>query len=322
MDINSSYIHNSSQGSNKTMVTAFILLGFQGPINIRMLLFILFLVVYCMTICGNLLIITLVSSNKNLHSPMYFFLTQLSMSDIIIATDVVPYMLHILLNGEGNITFIGCITQLYFFSATETSDCLILTVMAYDRYVAICKPLHYVSIMNNAHCMKLAILSWALSFSIILINTITTSMLQFCGSNIIDHFFCDLVPLLELSCSDTRIVQLEVSLISAPVLIIPIIIIIVSYSNILLTVLTSSSNTVRQKAFSTCSSHLTVVFIFYWTLFGVYALPTKGLSLSISKSLSIIYTVLTPLLNPVIYSLRNKDIKKALRKTVYKNVFL
>ncbi|XP_063785652.1 olfactory receptor 5G3-like [Pseudophryne corroboree] len=303
---------------NQTVVTTFILLGLQGPINIRMLLFILFLVIYCMTICGNLLIITLVSSDKNLQSPMYFFLTQLSISDIIISTDVVPYMLHILLNGEGNINFIGCIIQLYFFSASETSDCLILTVMAYDRYVAICKPLHYVSIMNRGHCMKLAFLSWTLSFSIILIDSITTAMLHFCGSNIIDHFFCDLVPLLELSCSDTKIVKLEVSLLSAPLLLIPSIIILFSYINILFTVLTTSSNTVRQKAFSTCSSHLTVVSLYYGTLFSVYALPIKGQSLRISKILSLIYTVFTPLLNPFIYSLRNKDIKKALQNTFSK----
>ncbi|XP_063785654.1 olfactory receptor 10A7-like [Pseudophryne corroboree] len=312
---------NLSQGSNQTMVTSFILLGFQGSINIRMLLFISFLVIYCMTICGNLLIITLVSYDRNLHSPMYFFLTQLSMSDIIIATDVVPYMLHILSNGQGNISFIGCITQLYVFCASGSSDCLILTVMAYDRYLAICKPLHYVSIMNRGHCMKLAILCWTLSFSIVLIDSITTAMLQFCGPNIIDHFFCDLVPLQELSCSDTTIVQLEVSLLSAPLLLIPCIIIIASYINILFTVLTTSSNTVRQKAFSTCTSHLTVVSIFFWTLFSVYGLPAKGQSLSISKIVSLIYTVMTPLLNPIIYSLRNKDIKKALQKTLLKNVF-
>ncbi|XP_075061752.1 olfactory receptor 10A7-like [Mixophyes fleayi] len=310
-----------SDGNNQTMVTVFILLGFQGTQNIRILLFILFLVIYCVTICGNLLIIALVSYNKSLQSPMYFFLTQLSLNDIMLTTDVVPNMLYILLNDRGNISFIGCITQLYIFCASEASECLLLTVMSYDRYLAICNPLRYASIMNSAYCLKLVIISWMLSYSIILIDTLTTSMLQFCGPNIIDHFFCDYIPLLEISCSDTAIVQLENEVLSAPMLIIPGIIIIVSYVNILFTILRTPSNTVRQKAFSTCSSHLTVVCIFFGTLFGVYVVPTKGQSMNISKILSLIYTVVTPLINPIIYSLRNKDIKKALHKTVHKSLF-
>ncbi|XP_075061754.1 olfactory receptor 1500-like [Mixophyes fleayi] len=309
------------KGNNQTSVTAFILLGFQGTQNVRILLFILFLVIYCVTICGNLLLITLVSYNKNLHSPMYFFLTQLSINDIMLTTDIVPNMLYILQDHRGNINFIGCIIQLYFFCASETAECFLLTVMSYDRYLAICNPLRYASIMNSSYCLKLAIISWMLSFSIILLDTITTSMLQFCGPNIIDHFFCDYIPLLEISCSDTTIVQLEIYVLSVIVVIIPCIIIIVSYVNILFTILRTPSNTVRQKAFSTCSSHLTVVSIFFGTLFGVYVLPTKGQSLNISKMLSLVYTVLAPLLNPIIYSLRNKDIKKALHKTVHKSLF-
>ncbi|XP_075061755.1 olfactory receptor 1500-like [Mixophyes fleayi] len=302
--------------NNQTSITAFILLGFQGTQNTRILLFILFLVIYCVTVCVNLLIITLVSYNKNLHSPMYFFLTQLSMNDILVTTDIVPNMLYILLNDKGYISFIGCIIQFYFFSASETSECLLLTVMSYDRYLAICNPLRYASIMNSVYCLKLAIASWMLSFCIISIDTLATSMLQFCGPNIIDHFFCNYIPLLETSCSDTTIVQIEMYILSAIVVIIPCIIIIASYINILFTILRIPSNTVRQKAFSTCSSHLTVVSIFLGTLFGVYVLPTKGQSLNISKILSLIYTVVTPLLNPIIYSLRNKDIKKALIKVV------
>ncbi|XP_075061762.1 olfactory receptor 1500-like [Mixophyes fleayi] len=319
----SDHLHQQEvpDGSNQTSVTEFILLGFQGSQNVRIIFFILFLVIYCVTVCGNLLIITLVSYNKNLHSPMYFFLTQLSMNDILLTTDIVPNMLYILLNEKGKISFVACVTQFYFFCASEASECLLLTVMSYDRYLAICHPLRYASIMDSAYCLKLAIISWMLSFSIILIDTITTSMLQFCGPNIIDHFFCDLVPLLEISCSDTNIVQIEVYLLSVNVVIIPCIIIIVSYVNILHSILRTPSNTVRQKAFSTCSSHLTVVSIFFGTLFGVYVLPTKGQFLNISKILSLIYTVVTPLINPIIYSLKNKDIKKALHKTVHKNIF-
>ncbi|XP_075061763.1 olfactory receptor 1500-like [Mixophyes fleayi] len=312
---------NSIQESNLTMVTEFILLGFQVSHNIKILLFILLLVIYCVSICGNLLIIILVSYNKNLHSPMYFFLTQLSISDILLISDIVPNVLHIVLNDRGTIRFAGCITQLYFFCALETSASLLLTVMSYDRYLAICNPLHYASIMNSAYCMKLVVISWMLSFSTVLIDTVTTSMLQFCGPNIIDHFFCDLVPLLEVSCSDTFIVQIEIYLLSVPLVSLPCIIIIISYVNIIYTILRTPSNSVRKKVFSTCSSHMTVVAIYYGTMFSVYVLPTSVQSLSISKILSLQYTVVNPLINPIIYSLRNKDIKEALHKTIHKFLF-
>ncbi|XP_075715822.1 olfactory receptor 11L1-like [Rhinoderma darwinii] len=301
-------------------MTVFFLIGFQGSQWLRIFLFCLLLIVYCGTLCGNLLIITLVSTSKNLHTPMYFFLTQLSISDILLPTDIVPNMLHLLLYNGGTITFAGCMTQLYFFGASEGFECLLLTVMSYDRYVAICNPLRYTSIMTHECCVKLAATCWLLGFSMVLIDNLTTSRLQFCGLNIIDHFYCDLVPLQEISCSDTFIVKLAIMLLSIPSVIIPTIIIISSYANIVLAILRIPSNTGRQKAFSTCSSHLTVVSIFYWTLFGVYVAPTKGESSSISKILSLLYTVFTPLINPIIYSLRNKDIKEAIDKTIKKHL--
>ncbi|XP_075715733.1 olfactory receptor 11L1-like [Rhinoderma darwinii] len=301
-------------------MTVFFLIGFRGSQWLRIFLFCLLLVVYCGTICGNLLIITLVSTSKNLHTPMYFFISQLSISDILLPTDIVPNMLHLLLYNGGTITFAGCMTQLYFFGASEGFECLLLTVMSYDRYVAICNPLRYTSIMTHECCVKLAATCWLLGFSMVLIHNLTTSRLQFCGLNIIDHFYCDLVPLREISCSDTFIVQLAIMLISIPSVIIPTIIIISSYANIVLAILRIPSNTGRQKAFSTCSSHLTVVSIFYWTLFSVYVFPTKGESSSISKILSLLYTVFTPLINPIIYSLRNKDIKEAIDKTIKKHL--
>ncbi|XP_040274056.1 olfactory receptor 11L1-like [Bufo bufo] len=305
------------QTNNMSAVTEFILLGFQANQTTRMIMFLLLLVVYCVTISMNLLIITLVSSNRNLHNPMYFFISQLFINDILLTTDISPNTLHILLNNGATITFIGCIAQLYFFGASEASECLILTVMSYDRYVAICNPLRYTSIMTTTYCVKLVVASWLAGISSMMITFITTSVQNFCGPNIIDHFFCDLVPLLELSCSDTYSVQLEASLLGIPLVFIPIIIILFSYTQIIVTILKIPSSTGRQKAFSTCSSHLIVVSIFYWTLFGVYILPTKGKTLSMNKILSLLYTVFTSLINPIIYSLKNNDIKKALHEHIY-----
>ncbi|KAM4038675.1 olfactory receptor 2A5-like [Anomaloglossus baeobatrachus] len=258
-----------------TVITEFFHLGFQVSQNLRMLLICLLLVIYCGTICGNLLIIALVSTRKIFHTPMYFFISQLSISDILLTTDIVPNMLYILLNNGGTITFNNCIFQLYVFGASETLECLLLTVMSYDRYVAICNPLHYTFIMTSGHCMILTVICWIFAWILILIYIITTAKLNFCGLNTIDHLFCDIVPLIELSCSDTFIVHLEIYLLSIPILIIPTAIIVASYSYIVLAVLRIPSSTGRQKAFSTCSSHLTVVSIFYWTIFCVYIVPKK-----------------------------------------------
>ncbi|XP_075715740.1 olfactory receptor 6B2-like [Rhinoderma darwinii] len=306
--------------NNKTEVTMFFLRGFQVSQGPRLLLFCLFLVVYCLIICGNLLIITLVSISKNLHTPMYFFISQLSINDILLPTDIVPNMLHLLLNNGGTITFIDCMTQLYFFSASESFECLLLTVMSYDRYVAICNPLRYTSIMTNGHCVKLAATCWVFGFSLILINVLKTANLNFCGPNIIDHLFCDFVPLLELACSDTFVVDLEIYLLSIPIVIIPTTIIVISYTYIILAILRIPSSKSRQKAFSTCSSHLTVVSIFYLTIFSVYVVPTKGLTVAMSKILSLLYTVFTSLVNPIIYSLRNEDIRKTIQESIHKRV--
>ncbi|XP_073510994.1 olfactory receptor 5G3-like [Phyllobates terribilis] len=296
---------------NLTVVTEFFLLGFQGSQCFRISSFCLLLLVYSGTMCGNLLIITLVSTSKNLQTPMYFFIYQLSISDILLTTNIVPIMLHILLNDGATISFVGCITQFCFFGGMEASECFLLTVMSYDRYVAICNPLRYTSIMTNAYCMNLTIASWLLGFAITLLDTISISVLLFCGSNVIDHFFCDILPLLEIACSDTFIVQIESFVLSVPAIFIPTSIIIFSYTNIVLAILRIPSNIGREKAFSTCSSHLTVVSIFYWTIFSVYVVPTKQQTLTISKVLSLLYTVFTPMINPIIYSFRNKDIKKA-----------
>ncbi|XP_069806829.1 olfactory receptor 10A4-like [Dendropsophus ebraccatus] len=249
---------------------------------------------------------------------MYFFISQLSISDILLSTDITPKMLQILLNDGGTITFVDCITQLYFFCATEVSECLLLMVMSYDRYVAICDPLRYSSIMTSGHCLTLSAASWFLGFSLALIDTIPTSMLRFCGPNVIDHFFCDLLPLLKIPCSDPSGVQIGIFLVSIPSVFIPTVIIMYCYVNIVINILRIPSSSGRHKAFSTCSSHLIVFSIFYGTLISVYVVPTSGQTMTISKILSLLYTVLTPLINPIIYSLRNKDIKAAAYKMIHK----
>ncbi|XP_072259104.1 olfactory receptor 6B1-like [Pyxicephalus adspersus] len=299
---------------NRTIMKEVHFLGFQTSKDVNIFVFIFLLMFYILTLGGNLLIIILVSYNKTLHTPMYFFLTQLSFSDILLTTDISPNFLYILLYEGGTMNFTICIFQYYIFIVTECTECLLLTIMSYDRYLAICNPLHYMSIMNKLLCMKLTMFSWLLSIGSMLISTITIANLDFCGPNLINHFFCDVSPLLNLSCSDTFVVQLEMVLLSVPILFLPFLFIVISYIYVILAILKIPSNTGKQKAFSTCSSHLTVVSIFYVTLIVIYDLPTSGQSLTISKLMSLLYTVGTPLMNPIIYSLRNKDMKIAFSK--------
>ncbi|CAI9577812.1 unnamed protein product [Staurois parvus] len=239
---------------------------------------------------------------------MYFFLTQLATNDILLTSAIVPNTINVSLNDGGTISFFGCMAQFYFFGASETSECLLLTVMSYDRYLAICKPLHYSVLMNRWLCLKLVIVSWMLSFSIILIDTLSLSMLDFCKSNIIDHFFCDLDPLMKISCSDTYFLQLEVSLLSTPVAVVPFIMIVISYTYIILAILKIQS----------MAAHLSVVIMCFGTLIGIYVLPSREQTLNTGKILSLSYTMVVPLLNPIIYSLRNHDIKEAWKKHIRK----
>ncbi|XP_063302572.1 olfactory receptor 11L1-like [Pelobates fuscus] len=301
---------------NQTKITEIILLGFHQQQSLRTIFFSVILIVYCLTISGNIIIMVLVSSRRHLHVPMYFFLSQISASDVLLSTSIVPKMLSVVIHEGAIISFAACITQFFLFCVFEVSECFILTAMSYDRYLAICAPLQYNSIMHHGLCIQLIVVSWLLAFSLSFITPVTISQMSFCGANFIDYFFCDFAPLLNLSCSDTNIVQIEAFLLCVPVLIIPFLIVLLSYVYIVLAIVRISSTTGRQKAFSTCSSHLTVVSIYYGTLLSIYAVPPNGKSLSVSKVLSLFYTVFTPMLNPIIYSLRNKDIKDALSKLV------
>ncbi|XP_073479887.1 olfactory receptor 11L1-like [Aquarana catesbeiana] len=299
---------------NVTKITTIHLLGFQIPHNITFLVFFNFLVIYCVTICGNLLIITLVSYSKSLHSPMYFFLSQLSVLDIFLITDILPNMISTVLVKKAIMSFSNCLTQFYFFTIAESSECCLLTVMSLDRYLAICKPLHYTLKMNFKFCCILVILCWILGIFVAFVYILTTSKLNFCGPNIIDHFFCDLEPILKLSCSDITAVQFQLAIFVLIFVVIPFLLIIVSYAYILSAIFKIPSITGRQKAFSTCSSHLTVVCFYYGTLLCVYLIPNRGQRMEITKLVSLLYTVVPPLINPIIYSLRNKELKKALKK--------
>ncbi|XP_072254787.1 olfactory receptor 6X1-like [Pyxicephalus adspersus] len=299
---------------NHTSVSEFILLGFQGLHTFCIPLFLLLLLVYVVTITGNSLIITLVVSTARLWSPMYFFLSHLSFCDILISTNVSPDALQVILTGLCHKSALSCHTQSYLFGSSVITECCLLTVMSYDRYLAICDPLHYSSIMKNHLPQFLASLCWMVGFTLAMITQVLILKLNFCGPNIVDHFFCDLAPILELACSDTKTVEVQVSITVFLVCVSQLLFVVVTYICIFVSILQIPSISGRQKIFSTCSSHLAVVSTFYGTLITLYMAPTRGYSLNLNKALSLLNTVITPMFNPIIYSLRNKEIQNALRK--------
>ncbi|XP_012809382.1 olfactory receptor 5G3-like [Xenopus tropicalis] len=304
---------------NQTWVSEIVLLGFQNLHNFKVPLFSLFLLIYILTVWENVLIIVLVAFSRNLHSPMYFFLQQLSVCDFMESTNIVPTLLQTIIYDKIMLPFVSCMIQFAFFSATEAFECLLLAVMAYDRYVAICIPLRYTSIMSHVVCIKIILMSWIFSLCSTLATANLIGTLKFCEQKKINHFFCDLDPLLKISCSDTFFVKIEATLMSIPVVVCPFILISVSYMCIAHAILKIVSHTGRQKAFSTCSSHLAVVSMFYGTIIAIYIVPPRKESQTISKVLSLFYTVVIPLVNPVIYSLRSKDIKEAFTKILIFN---
>ncbi|KAG8565847.1 hypothetical protein GDO81_012995 [Engystomops pustulosus] len=289
-------------------------MGFGNLHNFNVVLFIFFLIIYLCTLMGNLLIIFLVSVNVRLQSPMYYFLCHLSMSDLVISTNIVPNMLGAILFGGQKMTYLGCITQLYFFSGTTVTECFLLPIMSYDRYLAICNPLRYSSIMDPKFRISLSLWPWLLGLTLNFSIVLPISNFDFCHDNIIDHIYCELFPLQKLSCSDTSGVELEVFLFSLPMFIGPCGFIVGTYAHIFHTIVKIPTTTGKHKAFSTCSSHLIVVGTFYGTLTAKYMIPSKGHTLLVNKIVSLLHTVFTPFFNPIIYSLRNQDIKMALKK--------
>ncbi|XP_025977238.1 olfactory receptor 11L1 [Dromaius novaehollandiae] len=300
--------------TNVTAVLEFRLLGFSSNPHCQILLFTLFLVIYILTIIGNIIIISVVTLKPQLHSPMYKFLKNLSFLEICYTTTIVPNMLANLVVKRKIISFSGCITQLYYFIFLGATECYLLAVMAYDRYLAVCDPLQYVTSMTAEFYTRLAVGSWVTGAFTGFLPCLMISRLHFCSYNLIDHFFCDIPPLLKLSCSDTTVTEAVIFILSLLVLSSCFVLTLVSYLFIILSILKIPSATGRRKTFSTCSSHLVVVAIYYGTMISMYVRPTSSLPSQLNKGVSVLYTVITPLLNPVIYSLRNKGFKDALGK--------
>ncbi|XP_049643946.1 olfactory receptor 24-like [Suncus etruscus] len=305
---------------NTSSALEFILLGLTENPEHETLLFVLFLLMYLVTAIGNLLILMAISFDPHLHTPMYFFLANLSLVDFCLATNTVPKMLANLRAGSKAISYVACLTQMFFFHFFGIVDSVLIAVMAYDRFVAICHPLHYTTRMSPRLCGLLVGGPWFFSGLLSLTHILLMTRLVFCGSLELPHYFCDLTPMLRLACSDTSVNQAFVLFVAALVIASPFVCILASYARILGAILKVPSAGGRRKAFSTCSSHLSVVALFYGTTIGVYLCPSSVRTAVKEKASAVMYTAVTPLLNPFIYSLRNRDMKGALKKLVNRKV--
>uniref|UniRef100_A0A8C7BX64 Olfactory receptor n=1 Tax=Neovison vison TaxID=452646 RepID=A0A8C7BX64_NEOVI len=302
--------------TNQTKVTEFILLGFSSVLHLRVTLFVIFLTVYLLSLMGNTLIIFIVLMDITLQTPMYIFLGNLSFLEIWYTTATVPKLLATCLSQVVTISVSGCITQYYFFFSMGATECILLAVMAYDRYLAICSPLRYSLLMSLQLCLRLSAGSWIGGFIAPLLPTILIAHLNFCGPQKINHFFCDSDPIFKLSCSETFLVEALGYTCSSVVILSSFLLTMSSYGHIVVTIIRLSSREARKKTFSTCTSHLTVVSIYYGTIIFAYVRPPAKYNFTIGKVISVFYCVVTPLVNPLIYTLRNKNVKKALRKTL------
>ncbi|KAM9313330.1 uncharacterized protein PAF06_011326 [Gastrophryne carolinensis] len=306
--------------ANQTEVDTFLLLGFQGLSHLKYLLFVLFLLSYLVMFIGNLAIIVVISSNDHLKIPMFIFIKHLAIADIMVTNDILPLMLYVILMDYITIPITACLIQLHSFGICGIVQCFLLAIMSYDRYLAICNPLHYNAIMTPQVCLWLVGTCWLLELCMSS-EMILVYQWRYCGSNTINHFFCELDQLILLSTSDTSVLELLDFILSILVVFVPFVFIIVMYNLIAITILKSSSNTGKQKAFSTCSSHLIVVCSYYGTLIALYVAPSDESSLDTNKFKSLLYIVLTPMVNPIIYSLRNHQIKRTLQRRL-RNVLM
>ncbi|XP_072494376.1 olfactory receptor 5B21-like [Notamacropus eugenii] len=301
---------------NSSEVTEFILLGLTDNSKLHLPLFLVFLFIYLLTLVGNLGMMVLIHSDSRLHTPMYFFLSNLSLVDVGYSSAVAPKVAAALYSGNKVISYSECAAQFFFFVGFGTSECYLLAAMAYDRHAAVCKPLHYTTTMTRGVCICLVIGCYTFGFFNAFIHAGETFSLSFCNSNVVHHFFCDIPPLLALSCSDTHVLELISFFVIGFNVFFTILVILVSYLFIFIAILKMHSAKGCQKAFSTCASHLTAVSIFYGAIIFMYLQPESSHSMDTDKIASVFYTVVIPMLNPFIYSLRNKEVENALIKMI------
>ncbi|XP_059243820.1 olfactory receptor 5G25-like [Mustela nigripes] len=299
---------------NQTLVTEFFFVGLTNHFQHQVVLFLIFLLVYLVTLLGNVGMITLVWMDPRLHTPMYFFLSHLSFVDICSSSVIGPKMLTDIFVEKKVISFLGCAAQFWFFCQFVVTECFLLASMAYDRYMAICKPLLYTLIMSQRVCVQLVVGPYTIGLMISMTHTTLAFHLPYCGPQIINHFFCDLLPVLSLACADTQVNQFVLFILGGSIAVVSGVIILVSYIYIVIAILRIRSAEGRRKAFSTCSSHLTAVSILYGTLLFIYVRPSSVFSLDINKVVSVFYTAVIPMLNPLIYSLRNREVKESFRR--------
>ncbi|XP_008845174.1 olfactory receptor 8H1-like [Nannospalax galili] len=303
---------------NYTNKPDFILMGLTDSKEVQVVLSVLFLLVYLVTVLGNTGMVLIIRLDAQLHTPMYFFLTHLSFLDLSYSTVITPKTLETLMTSNRNISFTGCLIQMYAFVLLAAAECFLLASMAYDRYVAICNPLHYPVIMSTRLCHALLSGSYMIGAMDSTVNLLCMRTLHFCNSNVIRHFFCDTSPILALSCNDTYKVQIIIFIFAGFTLTVSLITISSSYASILSTILKINSTSGKQKAFSTCASHLLGVTVFYGTMIFTYLKPSKSYSLGKDQVASVFYTIVIPMLNPLIYSLRNKEVKSGFIRVVKK----
>ncbi|KAM6201822.1 olfactory receptor 2A14-like [Rhynchocyon petersi] len=303
---------------NQTWISEVTLLGFQVDTALECFLFVLFTLFYAFTLLGNGIILVLICLDLRLHTPMYFLLSHLAVLDMSYATNNVPKMLANLVNQKRTILFVPCIIQVFLYLGFAATECLILVLMSYDRYVAICHPLHYTVIMSWKVCITLSFFAWAFTFLLSLVHVVLLLRLPFCGPHEINHFFCEILSVLKLACADTWLNQVIIFATCVFILVGPLCLVLVSYVHILLAILRIKSGEGRRKAFSTCSSHLCVVGLFFGSAIVMYMAPKSGHPEEQQKILSLFYSLFNPMLNPLIYSLRNAEVKGALRRALCK----
>ncbi|KAM9330756.1 olfactory receptor 6E1-like [Gastrophryne carolinensis] len=305
---------------NVTIVTDFVLLGIPLTSEFQVLLFVVLSMCYAVTLVGNLTIIVVSLNDAQLHTPMYFFLSNLAFLDISFTSSIVPKVLFNLISGCKTISFHGCLAQSYVYFLFGTTEFLLLALMSFDRYVAICHPLRYGSVMKPTLCLKLLVFCWLGGFLDTIVQTILTFRLPFCGPNVIDHYFCDVAPLLKLACGDTHIIGMLDIILASSLVLGSLFFSLISYGCILSSIIKISSTAGRKKTFSTCTSHLTVVFIVYGSCIFMCINPAKNSKVDSTKIVSLLNSILTPLLNPFIYSFRNKIFKDAFKRTMTKKI--